>query len=75
MWRWDHGCWETTSSRSLSPTIKEILSNMKKLMTAMLGLSLLTGVVALADDKGADKTSKEKKAKKKVKKEKPADKR
>ena len=43
---------------------------MKKLMTAMLGLSLLTGVVALADDKGA--ASKEKKAKKKVKKEKPA---
>ena len=35
---------------------------MKKLMTIMLGLSLLTGVVALADDKD-DKT--EKKAKKK----------
>lgn len=37
---------------------------MKKLMTIMLGLSLLTGAVAVAaDDKGEDK--KEKKGKKK----------
>ena len=36
---------------------------MKKLMTIMLGLSLLTGVVAFAEDKGD--TKKEKKAKKK----------
>jgi hypothetical protein len=36
---------------------------MKKLMTIMLGLSLLTGVVAFAEDKGGEK--KEKKAKKK----------
>ena len=36
---------------------------MKKLMSIMLGLSLLGGVVAFAEDKPADK--KEKKAKKK----------
>ena len=36
---------------------------MKKLMTVMLGLSMLTGVVAFAEDKGD--TKKEKKAKKK----------
>jgi hypothetical protein len=39
---------------------------MKKLMTIMLGLSLLTGAVAIAQDKGDEK--KEKKAKKKGKK-------
>lgn len=43
------------------------LNYMKKLMTIMLGLSLLTGAVAVAaDDKGEDK--KEKKAKKGKKK-------
>ena len=31
---------------------------MKKLMTVMLGLSLLTGVVAIAQDKGDEKTEK-----------------
>jgi hypothetical protein len=36
---------------------------MNKLMTALLGLSLLTGAVVVAQDKGEDK--KEKKAKKK----------
>jgi len=45
---------------------------MKKLMTIMLGLSLLTGVVAFAEDKGGEK--KEKKAKKKDKGEKKEDK-
>lgn len=46
---------------------------MKKLMTIMLGLSLLTGVVAFAEDKGGEK--KEKKAKKKGDKKKEGDKR
>ena len=36
---------------------------MKKLMTALLGLSLLTGAALIAQDKGDEK--KEKKAKKK----------
>ncbi len=45
---------------------------MKKLMTVMLGLSLLTGVVAIAQDKGEDKT--EKKGKKKGGKKKAEDK-
>jgi nitrate reductase gamma subunit len=46
---------------------KETSIKMKKFMTIMLGLSLLTGAVAIAgDDKGEDK--KEKKAKKAKKK-------
>ena len=45
---------------------------MKKLMTALLGLSLLTGAVVLTQDKGDDKT--EKKAKKKGGKKKADDK-
>ena len=45
---------------------------MKKLMTIMLGLSLLTGVVAIAQNKGDEKT--EKKGKKGKKGAKKADK-
>lgn len=46
---------------------------MKKLMSIMLGLSLLTGVVAFADDKGGEKKekgSKKKGGKKKEEKDK-----
>ena len=49
---------------------------MKKLMTLMLGLSLVFGSVALADDKAGDKKAdagKEKKKGKKKAAEKPAD--
>ena len=42
---------------------------MKKLMTIMLGLSFLTGVVAFAEDKPADKKTDKKKAGKKGKKD------
>ena len=42
---------------------------MKKLMTIMLGLSLLTGVVVLADDAKGDKKESKKKAKKGGKKD------
>ena len=42
---------------------------MKKLMTAMLGLSLLSGAVVLADDAKADKKEAKKKAKKAGKKD------
>ena len=44
-------------------TSRRFLHIMKKLMSIMLGLSLLTGVVAFADDKGGEK--KEKGSKKK----------
>jgi hypothetical protein len=49
-------------------TFKEIRILMKKLMSIMLGLSLLTGVVAFADDKGDDKKNEKKGSKKKGKK-------
>ena len=42
---------------------------MKKLMTIMLGLSLLTGVVVFADDAKTDKKESKKKAKKGGKKD------
>ena len=42
---------------------------MKKLMTIMLGLSLLSGVVVLAEDTKSDKKESKKKAKKGGKKD------
>jgi len=42
---------------------------MKKLMTIMLGLSLLSGVIVLADDAKTDKKESKKKAKKGGKKD------
>jgi hypothetical protein len=59
-----------TVERNLLPkTLKE--TSMKKLMTLMLGLSMLVGATAMfAQDKPADTTTKTKKAKK-AKKAKP----
>ena len=62
-----------TVERNLLPkTLKE--TSMKKLMTLMLGLSMLVGATAMfAQDKPADTTKTTKKAKK-AKKPKPTDK-
>jgi uncharacterized metal-binding protein len=49
-------------------TYKEI-HTMKKLMTIMLGLSLLSGAIVLADDAKTDKKETKKKAKKGGKKD------
>ena len=62
----------TVERNLLSKTLKE--TSMKKLMTLMLGLSLLVGATAMfAQDKPADTTKTTKKAKK-AKKPKPTDK-
>jgi hypothetical protein len=60
---------ETVERNLLPKTLKE--TSMKKLMTMMLGLSLLVGATAMfAQDKTADTTKTTKKAKK-AKKAKP----
>jgi hypothetical protein len=58
------GCNDLTVERNLLPkTLKE--TSMKKLMTLMLGLSILVGATAMfAQDKPADTTKTTKKAKK-----------
>ncbi len=48
---------------------QEIHTTMKKLMTIMLGLSLLSGAIVLADDAKTDKKESKKKAKKGGKKD------
>jgi hypothetical protein len=64
------GCNDRDVERNLLPkTLKE--TSMKKLMTLMLGLSMLVGATAMfAQDKPADTTKTNKKAKK-AKKPKP----
>jgi len=72
MWRCDDGVERLTNNLNHKDSHTENLHLMKKFMTLMLGLSLLSGVAAFAQDKPADTTSTTKKTKKSKKSKKTA---